>query len=145
MQAHWFDDIKEVIFEWNTIMPAGTAISWGNNIDNYSGRYAQHVFHAYNNFNTEWGGDREFMTFDPVLGSYHGAAAVTAADPLTLQLIFNDSQRANGSASFGDLGGCVSVLAGTVRRAPCTSSPHSPTNHTTVCFHIIGNLETTHD
>lgn len=66
MHCARFDDIKEVIFEWNTIMPAGTALSWGNNIDNYSGRYAQHVWHAYNNFNTEWGGDREFMTFDPV-------------------------------------------------------------------------------
>lgn len=30
--AHWFDDIKEVIFEWNKILPAGTALSWGNNV-----------------------------------------------------------------------------------------------------------------
>lgn len=78
--AHWFDDIKEglktsyigpctdqnvgsdlsmlfcvaVIFEFNKILPAGTAISWGNNIDNYSNGYAQHVWHAFNSFSTEW-------------------------------------------------------------------------------------------
>ena len=33
--AHWFDGIKECIFEWNNVQPAGTAMSWGNNIDNY--------------------------------------------------------------------------------------------------------------
>ena len=68
--AHWFDDIKQVIppvpfftrfdhlspiftpffplfaqviFEHNTIEPGGAELSWGNNIDNYSGGYCQHV------------------------------------------------------------------------------------------------------
>ena len=29
--AHWFDDIKQVIFEWNRIQPGGAEMSWGNN------------------------------------------------------------------------------------------------------------------
>ena len=32
--AHWFDNAHEIIFEHNIIRPAGTAPSWGNNIDN---------------------------------------------------------------------------------------------------------------
>ena len=32
--AHWFDNAHEIIFEHNVIRPAGTAPSWGNNIDN---------------------------------------------------------------------------------------------------------------
>ena len=33
----------QVIFEHNTIEPGGAELSWGNNIDNYSGGYCQHV------------------------------------------------------------------------------------------------------
>eukprot|EP01047_Picozoa_sp_COSAG01_P006108 COSAG01_NODE_218_length_21548_cov_7.916919_9_plen_89_part_00 len=41
---------------------------------------------------------------EQVLGSYHGAATVSARDKHTLELVFNDSIRGNGSASMGDLG-----------------------------------------
>ena len=111
LAVQWFDDIKEVIFEWNKILPAGTAISWGNNIDNYSNGYAQHVWHAFNSFSTEWGGDREFMTFDPVIGVFHGTATVDPADPATL-LLHNDNA-SHGGPDKGSLGGCVSILDGT--------------------------------
>ena len=35
--AHWFDGIKEVIFEYNEIKPGGASPSWGNNVDTYAG------------------------------------------------------------------------------------------------------------
>ena len=34
--ADRFDNAHEIIFEHNVIRPAGTAPSWGNNIDNVS-------------------------------------------------------------------------------------------------------------
>lgn len=104
--AHWFDGIKEVIFEYNTIRPAGTDMSWGNNIDNYNQGYAQHVWHAHNTFQNAWAGDREIMTFDPVFGDYNGGVTV-AADGVTLT-----TANGTGKLSASNLGGMVSVLAG---------------------------------
>ena len=46
---------RQVIFEHNVIRPAGTELAWGNNIDNYENGYAQHVYHANNDFQCEWG------------------------------------------------------------------------------------------
>ena len=114
--AHWFDDIKQVIFEHNTIRPSGAELSWGNNIDNYSNGFCQHVFHAYNLFQHVWAGDREMMTFDPVLGSFFGhvSSATTdkkAADSSILRL--SKAPGGTGSASSAILGGMVSVLSGT--------------------------------
>ena len=106
--AHWFDDIREVIFEQNTIRPAGTSASMGNNIDNYSGRYCQHVYHARNDFQSVWANDREVMTFDAVFGSYMGPVLSSDAAGTTLALA-----AANGtSGGTGNLGGAVTVLAG---------------------------------
>ena len=105
--AHWFDGIKEVIFEYNTIRPAGTAIAWGNNIDNYGNGYAQHVYHANNDFQCAWGGDREFMTFDPIYGAYFGPA-VARGNVLSLAT----KDHGGNYSDFGDLGGTVSVLGG---------------------------------
>ena len=106
--AHWFDDIKQVIFEHNTIRPGGAEMSWGNNIDNYSGGYCQHVYHAHNHFQNVWAGDREVMTFDPVMGDYFGGATCTGT---TCTL----STTGDGSANKGSMGGMVSVLAGNLR------------------------------
>ena len=105
--AHWFDDIREVIFEGNTIRPAGTSASMGNNIDNYSGRYCQHVYHARNSFQSVWANDREVMTFDAVSGTYMGPVVSADAKGTTFAL-----QGANGTSSSADLGGAVTVLAG---------------------------------
>lgn len=108
--AHWFDDIKQVIFEHNTVRPAGTEMSWGNNIDNYSNGYCQHVFHAYNVFQHAYAGDRELMTFDPVNGEYFGAVQASAdGRGLALQ----KAPAGNGSVDTGILGGMASVLDGT--------------------------------
>ena len=89
----------QVIFEHNTIEPGGAELSWGNNIDNYSGGYCQHVCewaaslslrrclrltrlwlpdHAHNTFKNVWAGDREVMTFDPGTGSLPFVCAVLA-------------------------------------------------------------------
>lgn len=112
--AHWFDDIKQVIFEYNTVRPAGIELSWGNNMDNYSQGYCQHVFHAHNSIQGVWAGDREMMTFDPVFGAYFGqaAAAIEAGEPI-LHLT-----NGTGSASSAYLGGMVSVLQGSARPVP---------------------------
>lgn len=104
--AHWFDDIKQVIFEHNTIRPGGAEMSWGNNIDNYSGGYCQHVYHAHNHFQNVWAGDREVMTFDPVMGDFFGGATCVGT---TCTL----SATGVGSANEGSMGGMVSILAGT--------------------------------
>lgn len=106
--AHWFDGIKQVIFEWNTIRPAGTELAWGNNIDNYENGYAQHVYHANNWFQCEWAGDREFMTFDPVNGDFNGPVIV---DPDNRTLL--TTVGGQGSVSSSMLGGAVSILDGT--------------------------------
>jgi hypothetical protein len=81
-------------------------MSWGNNIDNYSGGYCQHVYHANNHFQNVWAGDREVMTFDPVLGDYFGGVTCTGTK-CTL------STSGTGSANAGSMGGMVSILAGT--------------------------------
>ena len=104
--AHWFDDIKQVIFERNRILPGGTTTSWGNNIDNYGDGYAQHVYHAHNTFERVWAGDREMMTFDPVNGHYFGHAV--AVNQTVFQLT-----NGNGLAVNASLGGALSVLDGT--------------------------------
>jgi hypothetical protein len=96
----------EQIFEWNRILPGGAEMSWGNNIDNYSGGYCQHVYHANNHFQNVWAGDREVMTFDPVMGDYFGGATCTGTK-CTL------STSGVGSANAGSMGGMVSILAGT--------------------------------
>jgi hypothetical protein len=108
--AHWFDDIKEVIFEENVIQPSGVHSSWGNNIDNYSNQYAQHIYHAKNSFRNVWSGDREVMTFDAVSGTYMGPVVSVNAKGTTLTLVAGG---ANGTASAQDYGGAVTVLAGT--------------------------------
>lgn len=89
------------------IRPAGTELAWGNNIDNYENGYAQHVYHANNDFQCEWGGDREFMTFDPVNGDFNGPVTV---DPGNATLLTT----AGGAGSVGTamLGGMVSILDG---------------------------------
>ena len=51
-------------------------MSWGNNIDNYSPGYCQHVYHAHNHFQHVYAEDREVMTTDPVTGDYFGGAAL---------------------------------------------------------------------
>eukprot|EP01051_Picozoa_sp_SAG22_P027511 SAG22_NODE_9240_length_601_cov_1.051793_1_plen_155_part_01 len=121
-------------------MPTGTAISWGNNIDNYSDGYAQHVWHAFNSFSTEWGGDREFMTFDPVrhglsvvlplsvflrqclsllsvgpqvIGHFNGKVKLAAGADRTTYTLDRAAGVSVGNADKASLGGCVSVLQGT--------------------------------
>jgi hypothetical protein len=108
--AHWFDSIKQVIFEYNTIRPGGAEMTWGNNIDNYSPGYTQHVYHAHNSFQHCWAGDRELMTTDPVTGDYFGAVATAANDSSILNLV--RPPYGNGSASTSNVGGAVSVLDG---------------------------------
>ena len=108
--AHWFDDIKQVIFEHNTIRPGGAFVSWGNNLDNYGDGYAQHVYSAYNSFQNVWQGDREIMTFDPVTGHYMGP--VLAVDKAGTTLTLAPASANNGTASNSSLGGAITVLAG---------------------------------
>ena len=67
--AHWFDQMKQVIFE-NNHMTGISLMAMGNNIDTYGGGYAQNIYHSHNTFEQIWGNDREVMTTDN-LGSYY--------------------------------------------------------------------------
>lgn len=94
----------QAIFEYNTIRPGGTELSWGNNLDNYSPGYCQHVYHAHNHFQNVWAGDRELMTTDPVYGDYFGPVGSVHGTTLTL------SAAGEGHANGANVGGAVSVL-----------------------------------
>ena len=84
-------------------------MSWGNNIDNYSPGYCQHVYHAHNHFQHVYAGDREVMTTDPVTGDYFGGAAlVEGGGGVELALAGGI-----GAADPSNEGGAVSVLDGT--------------------------------
>ena len=84
--GHWFDDIKQVIFEHNVIKPGGASMTWGNNVDNYGAGFNQHIYHAKNVIEKVWAGDREMMTFDPVTGDYNGMLLSVDDDGVTLHL-----------------------------------------------------------
>ena len=101
--GHWFDGIKEVIFEYNEIKPGGASPSWGNNIDTYAGGWAGHVWHAHNSFYSVWMNDREYMTFDGSQGVYFGPATMVAGSA-TVTL--------SDSAGTGQHAACATVLDG---------------------------------
>ena len=105
--AHWFDDVKQIIFEHNTVSPGGAGPTWGNNIDNYSEGYCQHIFHAHNSFSNVWAGDRESMTFDPVNAQFNGLVQKDDGSTVTF------APGGSGTASDAILGGAAAVLAGT--------------------------------
>ena len=101
--------VKQVIFEWNTVRPGGAEVSWGSNLDNYSPGYCQHVYHAHNHFQHVYAGDREAMTTDPVTGDYFGGALVGSSGG-GVELTLRDGI---GAADPSNVGGAVSVLDGT--------------------------------
>ena len=101
--------VKQVIFEWNTVRPGGAEVSWGSNLDNYSPGYCQHVYHAHNHFQHVYAGDREAMTTDPVTGDYFGGALVDSSSG-GVELTLRDGI---GAADPSNVGGAVSVLDGT--------------------------------
>ena len=101
--------VKQVIFEWNTVRPGGAEVSWGSNLDNYSPGYCQHVYHAHNHFQHVYAGDREAMTTDPVTGDYFGGALVDSSGG-GVELTLRDGI---GAADPSNVGGAVSVLDGT--------------------------------
>eukprot|EP00933_Yihiella_yeosuensis_P031758 TRINITY_DN25376_c0_g1_i1.p1 TRINITY_DN25376_c0_g1~~TRINITY_DN25376_c0_g1_i1.p1 ORF type:complete len:802 (-),score=122.38 TRINITY_DN25376_c0_g1_i1:24-2267(-) len=108
--GHWFDDVKQVIFEYNSIHPGGTFLNFGNNVDNYGDGYCQHIFHAHNVVEKVWGGDREMMTTDPINGDYFGHVNVQLGeDQRPLLHLINGT----GQVGAGRVGGMVSVLHGT--------------------------------
>ena len=101
--------VKQVIFEWNTVRPGGAEVSWGSNLDNYSPGYCQHVYHAHNHFQHVYAGDREAMTTDPVTGDYFGGVLVDSSGG-GVELTLRDGI---GAADPSNVGGAVSVLDGT--------------------------------
>eukprot|EP01048_Picozoa_sp_COSAG05_P009887 COSAG05_NODE_839_length_7033_cov_12.960485_2_plen_65_part_00 len=41
--CHWFDNVREMIFEGNTCI-GNEATANGNNIDSYGGGYSHHIY-----------------------------------------------------------------------------------------------------
>eukprot|EP01052_Picozoa_sp_SAG31_P008707 SAG31_NODE_443_length_15645_cov_51.693169_6_plen_1007_part_00 len=85
--VHWFDQIKQVIFEHNAATGV-SLVSGGSNIDTYGsgtdGTFAQHIYFAHNSMEQVWGFDREIMTTDNLGGFYSGHIASVNGTRLTL-------------------------------------------------------------
>ena len=62
--CHWFDNVREMIFEGNTCI-GNEATAGGNVIASYEGGFAHHIYIGSNHISQVWGADREVMTFAP--------------------------------------------------------------------------------